>query len=97
MQDDAGGAAGAVDLDVPRPRVEVGTGAKLGAVERKALQHAPWSTVHGAHAAERGNADLDASRGQAGTETGDVKTGARDTAVTLRLDGAARIGTCQRL
>lgn len=48
--------------------------------------------MHGAHAAERRDADLDASRGQAGTETGDVKAGARDTAVTLRLDGAARIG-----
>ena len=39
--------------------------AELAAVERKALQHAPWSTVHGAHAIERGDADLDASRGQA--------------------------------
>ena len=92
MQDDAGRSIGGGDLDVPHPSVAVGAVAELAAVERKALHRAAASAMHGVHAAERGDANLDASRGEAGMETGDVKAAARDTAVTLRLDGAARIG-----
>ena len=48
--------------------------------------------MHGVHAAERHDAKLDGNRSEASTETVDVETRASDTAVTLGLDCATRIG-----
>ena len=81
-----------VDLNVPRPRVAVGHVTELSSVEAKAVHKRSANAMHGVHAAERYDANLDGNRGEASTETVDVEASARDTAVRLGLDCATRIG-----